>query len=157
MTPGTETQASEGQDGWRPQDERLFVPYSLQGDTLETSEGAMIQRVHVIHLPVSQFARWFGAGGVLLGIVVGVLTILANLAFGTNLSSAAFPRAAVYGAPLYLAVGWGAFGLLIGALSAATYNHLSQLLGGLGVECEISDPIGADGQPGGTALAVGVN
>ena len=117
----------------------------------------MTQTVHVVHLPVSRFARWFCAGGVLLGFVLGVLVILANLAFGIDPSSAAYPRVTVYGAPIYLAVGWGALGLLIGALSAATYNHLSQLLGGLEVECEISGPIGADGQPGGTALADGVN
>jgi len=117
----------------------------------------MTQRVHVIHLPVSRFARWFGAGGVLLGFVLGVLVILANLAFGIDPSSAAYPRVTVYGAPIYLAVGWGALGLLSGALSAATYNHLSQLLRGLEFECEISGPIGADGQPGGTALADGVN
>jgi len=100
----------------------------------------MTQKIEVTYLPVLHFARWFGAGGAVLGLLAGLFVLLMTIIYGPDEPSSAVARILFgYAAPFTMVVAWGLSGFVGGAFLAATYNHFAQLFGGLHFECEISE------------------
>ncbi len=100
----------------------------------------MNQTIEIIEIPVSGWARWWGLVGAVSGFLMGCISLfMMFVSPNPNPEPLAMRLVFGYGAPIAFAIICGAFGMFGGAIFARTYNHFAETLGGLKMECEVSD------------------
>jgi hypothetical protein len=86
------------------------------------------------------YGALMGAMGLLFGAFIALASMIggASGAFGADTAANAGPMAMMFGvgAIIFLPIFYGVLGVVMGAISAALYNLIAGLIGGIEVETE---------------------